>query len=84
MKTYSSFTDEISQAEIYEGLLGYGMFSEKLPPVFSSVSFFDYCLANTPAFQDKPRPHVFYESMRNTNVPRQLGIPDPRAYQFQI
>jgi len=82
VKTYSSFTDEISQAEIYEGLLGYGMFSEKLPPVFSSVSFYDYCLANTPAFQDKPRPHVFYESMRNTNVPRQLGIPDPRAYQL--
>ena len=82
MKTYSDFTDEISQGDIYEGLLGYGMFSEKLPPVFSSVSFYDYCLAYTPSFQDKPRPHVFYESMRNTNAPRQLGIPDPRAYQL--
>ena len=82
MKTYSDFTDEISQAEIYEGLLGHGMFSEKLPPLFTSVSFFDYCLANSPSFQDKWHPHVFYESMRNTNVPRQLGIPDPRAYQL--
>ncbi len=82
MKKYSDFSDEISPAEIYEGLLGYGMFSEKLPPLFSSISFYDYCLATSPIFQDKWHPHVFYESMRNTNVPRQLGVPDPRAYQL--
>lgn len=81
-KTYCDFTDEISQAEIYEGLLAYGMFSEKLPPLFSSISFYDYCLAYSPSFQDKWHPHIFYDSMRNTNVPRQLGIPDPRAYQL--
>ena len=72
MKQYSDFTDEISQSEIYEGLLGHGLFSEKLPPVFSSEGFFHYCLTQSPVFPDKPRPHVFYESMRNTNVPRQL------------
>lgn len=81
MKQYSSFTDEISQSDIYEGLLGYGMFSEKLPPVFSSESFYNYCISQSPKFQDKWYPYVFYESIRNTNVPRQLGIPNPMAYQ---
>ena len=82
MKQYYDFTDEISQAEIYEGLLGYGLFAEKLPPVFSSEYFYNYCLTQSPAFPDKARQHVFYESMRNTNVPRQFGIPNPMAYQL--
>lgn len=82
MKTYYDFTDEISQVEIYEGLLGYGLFSEKLPPILTSESFLSYCLNQSPTFHDKPRLYVFYESMRNTNVPRQLGIPNPMAYQL--
>ncbi len=82
MKTYIDFIDEISQADIYEGLLGFGMFSEKLPPFLSSEVFYNYCLTQSPSFSDEPCPFVFYESMRNTNVPRQLGIPNPLAYQL--
>ena len=80
MKKYSDFSDELSPSEVYEGLLGYGMFSEKLPPVFSSESFYNYCSTSSQSFQDKWRPHIFYDSMRNTNVSRQLGIPNPMAY----
>lgn len=79
-KRYSDFTDELSSNQVYEGLLGYGMFSEKLPPVFSSESFHNYCMTTSPHFQDKWSPFVFYDSMRNTNIPRQLGIPNPMAY----
>ena len=82
MKAYSDFSDELSSNEVYEGLLGYGLFSEKLPPVFSSESFYSYCIASSPNFQDKWRSHVFYDSMRNTNVSRQLGIPNPMAYHL--
>lgn len=81
MKQYSDFSDEITPSDLYEGLLGYGLFSDKLPPLFSSESFYTYCLRYSPVFQDKWCPYVFYESMRNTNVPRQLGIPNPIAYQ---
>ena len=81
MKRYSDYLDAITPSEIYEGLLGYGLFSEKLPPVFSSESFYSYCLTMSPDFIDKWRQHIYYESMRNTNVPRQLGIPNPMAYQ---
>ena len=82
MKNYSDFMDEISQSDVYEGLLGYGLFSSKLPPVLSSEEFYNYCIFQTPKFKDEPRPHIFYESIRNTNVPRQLGIPNPMAYQL--
>ena len=40
-KKYSEFMDEITADELYEGLLGYGMFANKLPPIFTSVPFFD-------------------------------------------
>jgi len=32
-KMYTEFMDEISADELYEGLLAYGFFAEKLPPV---------------------------------------------------
>lgn len=35
--------NEISRDELFEGLLGYGLFAEKLPPIFTSKSFYDYC-----------------------------------------
>lgn len=81
MKTYTDFMEEISPTELYEGMLGFGMFSEKIPPAFSSKSFYDYCEANNPSFDDKWRSYIQYDSMRNTNVIRELGIPTPMAYQ---
>jgi len=47
-KKYTEYLDEITADELYEGLLGYGMFANRLPPVFTSVPFFDYCQANNP------------------------------------
>ena len=42
-KHYYDFTNELSADEIYEGLLAYGLFTEKLPPVFTAKAFYDYC-----------------------------------------
>lgn len=42
-KSYADFMDELSDDELYEGLLAYGFFAEKLPPIFTSVHFYDYC-----------------------------------------
>ena len=69
-KKYANFLDEITADELYEGLLGYGMFANKLP-----VPFFDYCQANNPHFSDKWQDYIYYSSMRNVNIPRALGIP---------
>lgn len=80
-KKYSEYLDEITAEELYEGLLAHGMFANKLPPVFTSESFFDYCLVNSPLFSKEWQDYVYYSSMRNTNIPRAFGIPTPMKYQ---
>ena len=80
-KHYYDFTNELAADEIYEGLLAYGLFSEKLPPVFTSKGFFDYCESQSPAFPKDSTEYIYHESMRNINTPRPLGIPNPAVYQ---
>ena len=80
-KQYSEYLDEISESDLYEGLLGYGMFADKLPPIFTSVPFLSYCQQNSPTFGDsKWCDFVRYNSMRNVNIPRALGVPTPMKY----
>jgi len=50
-KQYTEFLDEISFNDLYEGLLAYGFFAEKLPPVFTAVPFFDYCKTTADPFE---------------------------------
>ncbi|MDY2985512.1 MAG: RNA-directed DNA polymerase [Synergistes jonesii] len=80
MKTYYDFMNEISADELYEGLLGYGMFSEKLPPVFTAVPFLNYAKTN-PGFKKDNQDYVTFRSMRNINIPRLMGIPNPFQYE---
>lgn len=80
-KRYSDYLDEITAGELYEGLLAYGMFANRLPPVFTSVPFFDYCQANNPVFSKDWQDYIYYSSMRNINIPRAFGIPTPMKYQ---
>lgn len=81
-KKYCDYLDEISADDLYEGLLGYGMFANKLPPIFTSEPFFNYCQANNPVYSDKEwHDYVYYCSMRNLNIPRAFGIPTPMKYQ---
>lgn len=81
-KKYHEYMNDITADEIYEGLLGYGLFSEKLPPVFSSKSFYEFCSSNSVSFKKEPTNYVFYENIRNINLPRPLGIPNPMSYHF--
>lgn len=80
-KSYTDYQKEISPEKLYHGLLAHGFFPEKLPSFLSAEYFFDYCQSVPRPLADKPRSYIYYESMRNTNVPRQLGIPNPVAYQ---
>lgn len=80
-KKYIEFLDEISSDELYEGLLSYGLFAEKLPPIFSSTSFFEYCLDHHPVFGSGWGDYISSSTMRNTFIPRVLSIPNPMKYQ---
>lgn len=80
-KTYTQLMDSISSDKLFEGLVGHGLFPEKVPPIFTSKSFYDFCLQANSNFQTSSQSqYIFYESMRNTNVPRMMGIPNPFAY----
>ena len=80
VKSYSDYIDEISADVLYDKLLSFGMFSDKLPPIFSSIQFAEFCKAGK-SFDKRPFDYVRFDSMRNTNCPRQFGIPVPMAYE---
>ena len=73
--------DEISADELYEGLLAYGFFAEKLPPVFTAVKFFDYCKTRSDPFESGWDDYITFRTMRNISIPRLMGIPNPFKYQ---
>lgn len=82
-KKYSDFMDEITSQELYEGLLAHGLFAEKLPPVFTSADFFDYCKTASNTFDKKKwNEYISFRVMRNINIPRLMGIPNPFKYQI--
>lgn len=80
-KKYTDFMDEISAEELYEGLLGYGFFADKLPPVFTAVPFFEYCEKVSESFEKGWNDFISFRVTRNNNIPRLMGIPNPFKYQ---
>lgn len=81
MKSYYEHIKDITDAEILEGLLAYGLFPNKTPPFLSGKSFYDFVLDKKPVFDSKNAyDYVTYENMRNINVPRLLAIPHPFGY----
>ena len=50
-RTYISIMRSISSDDLLEGLLGHGLFSDVLPPIFTSEAFYDY-------YKKKPRPQT--------------------------
>lgn len=81
MRKYNDYLDEISKEDLLEGLLGFGLFADKLPGVFSSEAFYNYCKSKSfPKFEQKGHDYIRYETTRNTNIPRLISIPNPFAY----
>lgn len=77
------------------GLVDFGLFGEKAPACFSSKGLtdripkrFERLVCETDEKKLKRRirarhDYVRYESLRNVNVPRQMGIPHPESYIVQ-
>ena len=79
-RSYADYVDEISSDELLGGLLGYGLFDEKLPPLFTSVGFCDYFLASGNSFSRGPKGYMTYQCIRHNGGMRVMGIPHPVAY----
>lgn len=81
-KKYVDFMDEITPDELYDRLVRYGLFSEKLPPIFDAEDFLKYCKTPArPVFPQQWYPYATFNSMRNINIPRVIGIPTPMAHE---
>lgn len=89
--------EKLSPQKVLTGLLDHGLFGEKVPPCFVSiglgaaVSFaMDQAMALTDdkalAKQVGARAHDYirYESIRDINIPRHMGIPHPESYGMQV
>lgn len=99
IKTYSDFMNEITPDELYERLMKYGMFAEKIPPIWDVSTFFSFCQQSTylnlkttrppittpPSSKGKYKPkwysYISYNSIREINIPRNIGIPCPMAHE---
>lgn len=80
-KRYSDYMDELTADALYKGLLANGLFTEKLPPIFTSEEFYEYSLSLKQPFSKGDHGFVFFDSMRDINIPRAFGIPNLMAYQ---
>lgn len=80
--------NRISSSKLLEGLISYGLFTDKIPPFLSAEQFFKF--AKTFDHTQFPSSNfhnpnfiagfIQYENMRNINIPRELAIPNPIAY----
>lgn len=74
--------NEITPDELYDRLIQYGLFSEKLPPIFDCSDFLKFCKKEKrPIFAQQWYPYAVFYSMKNVNIPRTIGIPAPMAHE---
>lgn len=93
---FDSTKENLSPNDVLRGLLDYGLFAEKVPPCFSTVGMTAIVSEMMAGLLDETdekklkdnidkgsHDYVRYEALRDTNIPRHLGIPHPEAYAIQ-
>ncbi len=71
----------LNENEVYEKLLDYGMFPEKLASIFTSEKFGKWARKHgITLYQKKAFSNVTFHLTRNNNAPRILNIPHPIPY----
>ena len=80
LNPYAKSICAISPDRFLEGMVAYGLFCEKLPPILSSHDFYCYCQNNQLSQDEDWKKYIYYESMRNINSPRAMAIPNPFGY----
>lgn len=96
MKIPVTRTKELTGNEVLIGLLDYGLFAEKMPPCFTSEGLERiasqvfaplFSLTDESDLRDgldkRSHDYMRYESLRDINIPRHLGIPHPESYAIQ-
>lgn len=81
IKSYAAYLDDLSAVDVYDGLVGFGMFADKIPPAVSSEPFLDYCHGSH-SFGSCWRSWTRFRYMQHFDSYRDFGIPDPFAYEL--
>jgi hypothetical protein len=55
LKKYHEYSDDISDDELFDGLLGQGLFADKLPNFLTSLNFLEYCRTIELPFETKKK-----------------------------
>lgn len=80
-RNYIDFMDEISAEDLYEGLLGRGLFADKLPPMFTSEPFMRFWAERKQGCKEVRSDWISFSYIRNVGIKRDFGIPSPFAYE---
>ncbi|MDH1222386.1 antiviral reverse transcriptase Drt4 [Aeromonas caviae] len=88
--------EKLSPDDVLVGLLDHGLFAEKIPPCFTTKGLSDFVSTSMGMLLDEvneqklkgalgERAHDFmrYEALRDSNIPRHMGVPHPAAYAVQ-
>lgn len=84
---------DLSADEAFKGLTEFGLFAEKVPPCFTSEGLSTHVSTDLTkietetdstklkkCFEKFVHSQIRYQSLRDINVPRHLGIPHPESY----
>jgi hypothetical protein len=80
MKTYFEYIDDLTDDDIFDSLVGFGLFAEKIPSFLSSEDFLKYIKSVQFPVSKTAKDYIRYSSIRNINIPRPMAIPEPFAY----
>lgn len=88
--------ERLSEGDVYSGLIDHGLFADKIPPCFTTAglgvivsdqigNLLDQDNEGSLKTDLNKRCHDYirYESLRDINIPRNIGIPHPEAYAVQ-
>lgn len=93
---YFGGENELTEDDVFFGLVDHGLFAEKVPPCFTSQGLSSVIepdlenLLNEPdeqklkkSIDKRAHDYIRYEALRDINIPRRLGIPHPESYIVQ-
>lgn len=93
---FDSTKEKLSPDDVLNGLLDHGLFAEKIPPCFTTTGLGEFVSSSMGTLLDETdddtlkklldkRAHDFmrYEALRDSNIPRHLGVPHPEAHAVQ-
>ncbi|TQI71213.1 reverse transcriptase (RNA-dependent DNA polymerase) [Gramella sp. Hel_I_59] len=73
--------NDLTKEEVFEKLLDYGLFPEKIDKIFTSHTFGSWVRENDiKKYQKNEFSNIVFHLTRNNNAPRILNIPHPIAY----